>query len=185
MTIIVMKKILLILLLVVFSLRINAQSRHEFEVLSGRAVTLNFLVTDYELSNYEPEAYVLGRSVIGAAYRLDIYKGLKVGVKYMYSPNYTFGGDFKNKTQNHIAVVTGEYRFQRVTDFSTFICFGSGTQYIHEHMFNPEKSINKVSVRRALNFETGFVVKSTWRVSSGYYNNEQEPFMYLTLGYLL
>ena len=106
-----MKKAIIILCAVLSPIMAASQSRSEFELLSGWAIGLEGNLSDPELSlpdSYR-QIYVRGRSVFGAAWRYDIYKGFKIGLKYMFSPSFSTGSQYKY--QAHSATLTAEIDF--------------------------------------------------------------------------
>ena len=165
-----MRRFILTTVLILGSIISYGQSHHEFEILSGRAIS----VTEWDVSENAESTGILGRSVIGGAYRYGFSNGLRFGVKYLYSPNFAvFVGA---KTQTHELILNGEYLFMRNKNCSPFLAVGTGPQYI--------RSKGNDGIHWGYQtLETGLVIKSKWRATLGWYNGT-ESFAYLTLGWL-
>ncbi len=179
-----MKRIIPTLLLILGSIISYGQSRSEFELMSGRAIGLevNRSDPDYSLPDSYRQIYVRGRSVFGAAWRYDLYKGFRVGLKYMFSPSFSTGSQYKY--QAHSATLTAEFDFCREKSIAPFLAAGAGPQYVHRVAFNPEGDSDRVYFGN-LCAETGVIIKQKCRISAGaYLGNCDRPFAYLTLGWL-
>lgn len=177
-----MRRIILTVVLILGTIISYGQSRSEFELLSGRAIGLEDVRYDSLLPDSERHIYVRGRSVFGAAWRYDIYKGLRIGLKYMFSPSFSNGSQYKY--QAHSATLTAEIDFCKEKSVVPFLAAGAGPQYVHRVAFNPEGDFDKV-VFGNLCAETGVIVKRKCRVSAGaFLGNCDRPFAYLTLGWL-
>jgi len=177
-----MRKLILTLLLTLGSIISYGQSRSEFELLSGRAIGLEDVRYDSLLPDSERHIYVRGRSVFGAAWRYDIYKGFRIGMKYMFSPSFSTGSRYKY--QAHSATLTAEIDFCKEKSVVPFLAAGTGPQYVHRKAFYKDGDSDRVDFGN-LCAETGVIVKQKCRVSAGaHWGNCDRPFAYLTLGWL-
>lgn len=179
-----MRKLILTLLLTLGPIISYGQSRSEFEVMSGRAIGLegNRSDPDFSLPDSYRQIYVRGRSVFGAAWRYDIYKGFRIGLKYMFSPSFSTGSRYKY--QAHSATLTAEIDFCKEKSVVPFLAAGAGPQYVHRKAFYKDGDSDRVEFGN-LCAETGVIVKQKCRVSAGaHWGNCDRPFAYLTLGWL-
>ena len=177
-----MRKLILTLLLTLGPIISYGQSRSEFEVMSGRAIGLEDVRYDSLLPDSERHIYVRGRSVFGAAWRYDIYKGFRIGMKYMFSPSFSTGSRYKY--QAHSATLTAEIDFCKEKSVAPFLAAGTGPQYVHRKAFYKDGDSDRVEFCN-LCAETGVIVKQKCRVSAGaHWGNCDRPFAYLTLGWL-
>ena len=179
-----MRQLILIIVLILGSIISYGQSRSEFELLSGRAIGLegNLSDPDYPLPDSYRQIFVRGRSVFGAAWRHDFYKGFRIGLKYMFSPSFSTGSHYKY--QAHSATLSAEYDFCREKSVVPFFAAGAGPQYVHRRAFYEDGDYDKVEFGN-LCAETGVIVKQKYRVSAGaHWGNCDKPFAYLTLGWL-
>ena len=165
-----MRHLILTIVLILGTIISYGQSRHEFEILSGRAISL----TEWDVSENAQSTGIIGRSVIGGAYRYGFSNGLRLGAKYLYSPNFSvFVG---SKRQTHELILNGEYLFMRDKKCSPFLAVGTGPQYIY--------SKGKDEIHWGYQtLEAGLTMKSRWRATLGWYNGT-ESFAYFTFGWL-
>ena len=177
-----MRKLILTLLLTLGPIISYGQSRSEFELLSGRAIGLEDVRYDSLLPDSERHIYVRGRSVFGAAWRFDIYKGFRIGLKYMFSPSFSTGSRYKY--QAHSVTLTAEIDFCKEKSVAPFLAAGTGPQYVHRKAFYKDGDSDRVEFGN-LCAETGVIIKQKCRISAGaYLGNCDRPFAYLTLGWL-
>ncbi|MBR0532164.1 MAG: hypothetical protein IJJ96_06100 [Bacteroidales bacterium] len=177
-----MRKLILTLLLTLGPIISYGQSRSEFEVMSGRAIGLEDVRYDSLLPDSERHIYVRGRSVFGAAWRYDIYKGFRIGMKYMFSPSFSTGSRYKY--QAHSATLTAEIDFCKEKSVAPFLAAGAGPQYVHRKAFYKDGDSDRVEFGN-LCAETGVIIKQKCRISAGaHLGNCDRPFAYLTLGWL-
>ena len=179
-----MRRFILTTVLILGSIISYGQSRSGFELMSGRAIGLevNRSDPDYSLPDSYRQIYVRGRSVFGAAWRYDIYKGFRIGLKYMFSPTFSTGTRYKY--QAHSATLPAEIDFCKEKTVVPFLAAGTGPQYVHRKAFYMDGDSDRVDFGN-LCAETGVIVKQKCRVSAGaHWGNCDGPFAYLTLGWL-
>jgi hypothetical protein len=174
-----MKRILLILSLTILAFCAKAQSPFRFEVLAGGGMDVQLYRGEGDLNR--------GRFVLGGTCCYLFNDNLDICAKYLFSPTYSLNGYHKYRA--HTFTLAGEYLFLRDRSVRPYIALGAGPQYVH----TIESSTGKYhGTTMGVLGETGVEVNRHFKVSLGsfhqgylFWNNTLQPFMFLTLGWVL
>ena len=174
-----MKKSFFVIILLLVSFSLMAQSPFRFEILAGGGV---------DVWRYSDEGdFNRGRFVLGGACSFLFNDNLDICAKYLFSPTYSPTEPYKYRT--HTFTLAGEYHFLRDRNVRPYIAVGAGPQYVHT---TASSKIEYHGTKMGILGEVGVEINQRFKISLGsfqhgyfFWNDVHQPFWFLTLGWIL